>query len=195
MVNKMVKKLIFGVGVNDADYFVNPRVGKKRVMCQFYQCWHNMIRRCYSAYCQARQPAYIGCSVCEEWLTFSNFKAWMEKQDWEGKELDKDILFKGNKIYSPETCVFVCPSTNLFTITCTASRGEWPLGVDLYKATGKFKSQCSNNFTKKKEHLGYFSTPDEAHAAWKKRKHELACQLADLQTDQRVADALRSRSQ
>lgn len=186
-------KLVHGVGLNDADYAVTPIVNGKRNRCRFYRTWESMLNRCYSAKYQAKQPTYIGCYVCDEWLTFSNFKKWMEQQDWQGKELDKDLLFVGNKIYSPDTCVFVDKKTNSFANDHGAARGEWPIGVSFHKHVGKFSAQCGNQITEKREHLGYFTCPNEAHKAWKKRKHELACQLADLQNDERVADALRTR--
>ena len=186
-----MKKLVYGVGVNDANYSVNPRVNGKRVACPFYSKWAGMLERCYSDKYQLRQPTYIGCTVCEEWLTFSNFKAWMEQQDWQGKELDKDILKPGNKVYRPDVCVFVDSIVNTFTITCGASRGQYPLGVCIRKLEKKFNAQCRNPFTKKREHLGSFTCQDEAHQAWKKRKHELSCQLADLQDNSVIAAALR----
>ena len=117
----------------------------------------------------------------------------MEKQDWQGKQLDKDILCVGNKIYSPETCAFVDITTNHFTTDRKSGRGNWPLGVDLHSASTKFRAQCSNRILGYSEHLGYFDCPNKAHLAWKRRKHELACQLADLQSDSRVAAALRIR--
>lgn len=121
------------------------------------------------------------------------FRAWMETQDWKGKHLDKDILFQGNKVYSANTCVFVDGVVNTFINDNAAARGEWPIGVHWFEQRQKFVSMCSNPFTKKLEHLGYFTCPQEAHQAWKARKHELACQLADLQADERVAEALRTR--
>lgn len=188
-------KLVKGVAINDADYLVRTRISGKWDICHFYKTWQSMLNRCYSEKLQAKYPTYIGCSVCEEWLTFSNFKRWMETQDWEGKHLDKDILIEGNKVYSPETCVFVDGVVNLFTTDHGAARGEWPIGVSFNKSNGKFQSYCNNPFTKKQEYLGYFACPNQAHLIWKKRKHELACQLADLQTDERVAKALRVRYQ
>jgi hypothetical protein len=119
----------------------------------------------------------------------------MELQCWQGKELDKDLLVKGNKVYSPSTCVLVSPLTNGFTLDCRASKGDWPIGVSFHKQHKRFGSRCQNPFTKRLEHLGYFNCPEQAHEAWRKRKHELACQLADLQTDERVAAALRTRYQ
>lgn len=186
-------KLVYGAGVNDADYTVVPEKNGKRVSCQFYQTWRSMLKRCYSSRLHARHPTYIGCTVCDEWLIFSNFKRWMSTQDWQGKQLDKDLLTRGNKLYSPKTCAFVDGMTNSFTEDCGAVRGEWPIGVSFYKKLGKFQAKCRNPFTKKPEHLGYFACQNQAHQAWKKRKHELACQLADLQADECVANALRSR--
>jgi hypothetical protein len=189
----MSKVLLYGTGVNDADYVVNPTVDGKIVTCPFFQKWKSMLSRCYSENLHARRPKYIGCYVEADWLTFSKFKSWMEGQDWKGKELDKDLLVCGNKIYSSSTCVFVDSVTNSFTLDSSAIRGSFPVGVHFSKSVKKLMSKCSNPFTKKQEFLGYFDCPQEAHEAWKKRKHELALQLADLQTDERVAAALRVR--
>jgi hypothetical protein len=117
----------------------------------------------------------------------------MEQQDWEGKQLDKDIIFPNNKVYSPETCAFVSRATNTFVNTNGASRGEYPLGVSWHKPAGKFRANCSNQFTKKTEYLGLFNCPQEAHEAWQKRKHELAQLVVELETDPRVVEALKKR--
>lgn len=197
------RKLIYGVGINDADYvtqkletigYVDGKRKQKTVWrCPFHQAWSNMLQRCYDAKTQERRPAYRGCSVSNEWLTFSSFRAWMEKQDWEGKHLDKDLLFEGNKIYGAATCVFVTPMVNSFTIDRGASRGEWLIGVCWSKEKEKFQADCSNPFTKKREYLGYFTCEEAAHNAWRKRKLELARELAAIQTDPRVAGALINR--
>ena len=102
-----IKKLTYGVGINDANYQVQPRIKGIKYMCPFYQKWQSMLNRAYNKKYIARQPTYIGISVCYKWLTFSNFKRWMEKQDWVGKALDKDIIYPNNKEYSPKTCYFV----------------------------------------------------------------------------------------
>ena len=197
------RKLVCGVGINDADYVVRKmeeigRIDGKRKrklvwVCPYYQVWKSMIERCYSIKIQEKYPTYKNCTVSEEWLTFSVFKSWMEKQQWEGNQLDKDLLFVGNKVYNPNTCVFVTPMVNTFTVDCGASRGDLLIGVDLDKRTGKFRAQCNNPFTKKIEHLGLFTCEQEAHNAWLKRKLELAHELAAIQTDERVAEALISR--
>lgn len=195
-------KLVCGVGVNDADYVVvkyettevDGKQKRKRVwICPYFQTWKSMIERCFSTKFQERNPTYRGCSVSEEWLVFSVFKRWMESQDWEGKQLDKDLLVEGNKVYSAGTCVFVTLAVNSFTNDCRASRGEWSLGVDWYKSRQKFRANCHNPFTKKLEYLGLFTSEQDAHQAWLKRKLELAKELAAIQTDSRVAEALINR--
>lgn len=197
------KKLVFGVGVNDADYVtqkfetighVDGKQKQKLVWkCPYYSRWVTMLKRCYSDKYQEHKPTYKGCSVSDEWLTFSNFKSWMKMQDFEGKHLDKDLLFEGNKIYSAETCAFVTQAVNSFTNDQVASRGEWLIGASRSKRNAKFHSTCGNPFTKKSEYLGYFDCEQEAHEAWMKRKLELAHEVAEIQTDPRVAKALIER--
>lgn len=192
------EKLVYGVGLNDAGYPVTAYAvidgRKKRVwMCPFYDAWTGMIERCYSAKFQNSNPAYTCCSVATEWLSFMSFRAWMVRQDHEGKQLDKDILIPGNKVYSPQTCVFVSSQLNSFLADSRAARGEWPIGVCRHKPTGKLAAQCNNPFTGKRGHLGLFTCPDAAREAWRARKHQYACVYADQQTDPRIAAALRSR--
>lgn len=197
------KKLVYGVGINDADYVVkkfemidcvNGKQKQKKIWeCPYYRAWQNMLSRCYSKKYQERQPTYRGCTVSEDWLTFSNFKNWMAAQNWEGKQLDKDLLFEGNKVYSEDACVFVTPAVNLFTTDRSNDRGEWLIGVSWDKRKEKFRAQCSNPITKKNESLGYFTCEQQAHEAWAGRKLELAHKLAAIQTDQRVAKALIGR--
>jgi hypothetical protein len=189
----MAKNLICDIGVNDADYSVEFRSGSKKVICPIYRKWRDMIHRCYSKKAKERDQCYKDVSVCNEWLKFSNFKAWMQQQDWEGKELDKDLLVDGNKVYSPESCVFVDRVINVFLTDSALSRGSYLIGCYFDKQLLKFRARCSNPFSKKLESLGLYGSELDAHLAWKKRKHELACQLADLQTDERVAKALRYR--
>ena len=117
----------------------------------------------------------------------------MEQQDWSGKCLDKDIIFPKSKLYSPETCAFVLEATNSFVTARDASRGDYPVGVYLHKPTGKYQARCNNPFTGKHEHLGLFLTPEEAHEAWRKRKHDLAQRVAATESDPRVVEALRKR--
>jgi len=192
-------KLLFGMGINDADYKVRECItlgyfkGKRKqkiTYCPYFRRWTNMLMRCYNNKYQDKRPTYKGCTVCEEWLRFSAFKMWMETQDWVEKELDKDILFTGNKVYSPETCVFVTSITNSFMLEATESAYNFPIGVGFNQRVKKFTAYCRNPFTKKKENLGYFYSELAAHQAWLTRKLELAKLLAAEQDDPRVAKAL-----
>lgn len=191
-------KLVYGAGVNDAGYQVyrtSTIDGRRKIMwqCPMYLAWKNMLARCYSTKCHAKYPTYIGCTVAPEWHSFSVFRAWMITQPWEGSELDKDILAPGNKIYSPETCVFVSSQLNMFINDNGAVRGRWPIGVSRQEVGGKLRARCKNPATRKLDHLGMFTDPNEAHEAWRAKKHQHACRYADMQTDQRIAQALRER--
>lgn len=192
------KKLVYGFGVNDADYQVYSYEildGRHKAtwICPFYLIWREMLCRCYSQKYQAKKPTYAGCSVVREWHLFSVFRAWMAAQDHEGKHLDKDILSPGNKVYSPEYCVFIPSRLNSFMLGREADRGPYPIGVCWNSETKRFVARCSNPFLGRQEHLGQFTDPAEAHEAWRARKHEHACRYADQQTDDRIAAALRAR--
>ena len=173
------RNLVFGVGINDADYkvMIHDIVdGKDKIIwiCPYYNKWYDMLRRCYSKRYQKGQPTYKGCYVCKEWLLFSNFRAWMIQQEWEGRCLDKDFLIEGNKMYSPVTCAFIPQRVNKFIITSGRIRGEYPIGVclerggrkNLYKSQGSIGSGTS-------VYLGHFPTPQEAHQAWMRKKLEV----------------------
>lgn len=190
-------KLVYGVGIKDVDYKVQPvdLITGKQVACPYYQKWRDMLARCYSEKAQERRPTYKGCTVCTEWLTFSNFKDWMEKQNWKGRQLDKDLLNSENKSYSPDTCVFVSSTLNKFVTDHGNAKGDYMIGVSFHKPTKKFKSQCNNPLTNKKEYLGYFTSELSAHQAWKKRKLELVdlLQQQGYIEDERVYEALKLR--
>ena len=129
----MTKGVLYGKAVNDADYVVKYRdviEGKiKHKCCPIYSVWKDLMRRCLCQDYKDKHPAYTDTTCCEEWLLFSNFKSWMEQQDYEGKQLDKDLLVYENKVYSPETCVFVSKEVNVFMVKGDSVRGKYPLGV------------------------------------------------------------------
>jgi hypothetical protein len=199
----MKQRLVYGVGINDADYvtqlyeeygYVGGKQKRKRVwVCPFYQTWKSMIERGYSERYKLKYATYKDATVCEDWHRFSNFRAWMVRQAWEGNELDKDLLFPGNKVYSPETCVFVSRQVNMFLTDSGRSRGNYKIGVHWDKNASKFRAQCSNPFTGEQEYLGCFTDEDCAHQAWLGKKLENAYALAGIQTDLRIAKAIVDR--
>ena len=191
--------IVYGIGINAAGYSVRNK--EEKWWCPFYKKWSAMLERCYSDSRDIKSPSYKGCSVCEEWLYFSNFKKWLESEDWEGMHIDKDLLILDNKIYSPETCCLLTAKVNTFLIDGGSSlKGGLPLGVTMhhYKHKGvivssRYRSRCNNPFTGKREHLGLFDCPDQAHQVWKDKKHEHACNLSELETDPRIIHALQNR--
>ncbi len=183
------RKLICGVGINDADYItVYKDDAGKKVICPFYSKWKNMLKRCYDPKYHATHPTYIGCTVHEEWLRFSNFRKWMEKQDWQRNQLDKDLLVPNNRVYSAESCLFVSSAVNNLTIDSAATRGEYPIGVYYNKHDGKYKASCS--VRGKLQYIGYYDTVEAASAAYQDYKRQLIIITAREQTDIRIMKAL-----
>jgi hypothetical protein len=172
------KTLVYNKGVNDADYLlVKYKQGSKKIewICPYYKVWKPLIQRCYSDKYQKDHPTYKDCTVCEEWLTFSNFKDWMEQQDWQDKELDKDLA-GDSKTYSPETCKFISRELNLFLTDVKRKENGLPTGVHIKKGkTSKiYAAQCNNPQHKRTCHIGYFESPNKAEIAYLKKKVEYA---------------------
>lgn len=187
---------VYEVAINDSNYQVSIKdyINGKRVeiwRCKFYQTWKGVIERCYSSKQYKRGPSYLGCKVCKEWLTFSNFKKWMEQQDWEGKHLDKDLLGDG-KLYSPDTCCFLPRNINMFIRDSRKKEARLPLGVTFNKRHKKYAAQ-GKSLDHKTVFLGYYSNPEAAHEAWKNFKFNLAQIYAEELTDERSKAALKDR--
>lgn len=173
-------KLVMGWGINDADYHVliTEKVdGKSKTIwkCPYYIKWYSMLNRCFSKKYQKDKVTYINKIICEEWKYFSNFRSWMEKQDWEDKCLDKDLLVYHNNEYSPETCCFISNEVNGFLTKRQNERGKYPLGVSLWQPKPHHTVRYSAKITKRKlTHLGYYLTPECAHRSWQLAKIERA---------------------
>lgn len=183
------RSLIFGVGLNDSEYKVKPTIKGIELECPFYTKWKHMIERCYSKKFHKKHPTYKGCSVCQEWLIFSNFKKWMIEQDWRGLDLDKDIIKPDNKIYSPVNCCFITPSLNSLLTYRANKRGNWPQGVYWNKQNKKFRAQV--NLKGRRIYLGLFNTPKSASEAYKEEKIKLILSEAEKQGDIRIANGLK----
>lgn len=194
----VVRSKVAGVGINDADYLVDvkmelPQIGGKRqrkqvFLCHIYNTWRGILNRCY----KGKLKNYIGVSVCDDWLYFSNFKKWYDTQSYAaGKEVDKDLLFYQNKVYSPDTCVLVSKEVNQFLVTCNGRRGNYPLGVSKDNRNGKIRARVLGETLKgKSDWLGYFKSVEEAHRAWQKSKTETGWYLYNKQTDPKVQQGL-----
>lgn len=159
--------------------------GIKRMTPQ-YNTWFNFLNRCYNKQYQENKPTYEDCSVCEEWLNFQTFSKWYDDNYYQlGEEemfLDKDILNKGNKIYSPENCIFVTKPINSLFTKCNSARGSLPIGVnkksgreDLYvEVSMGLKDGKRNRF-----YQGKFKTKEDAFNCYKTVKESYIKQVAD----------------
>lgn len=144
-----------------------------------YTCWRNMLARCFDEEYKEKYPTYIDACIVDEWLNFQTFANWYYDNIYyipsERMEIDKDILFKGNKLYSPDRCVFVPRRINSLLINNKSIRGEYPVGVDLHD--GRFRARC--NTLNGSVFIGYYDTPLLAFAAYKKFKESYIKQVAD----------------
>ena len=128
------------------------------VLTKEYDLWQSMLQRCYSDSFKKKYPTYEGCAVSDKFKSYEYFYEWCNKQigfDNEGWHLDKDLLVKGNKVYSESTCVFIPNEINTLLTKSTASRGEYLIGVCWHKRDKVFMATVSKS-KGKQEHLGYF---------------------------------------
>lgn len=188
----MVNNLKFGVGQYQKGKWLGWFEGKHTYE---YVLWSNMLKRCYSEKSLARQPTYENCIVSENFKNFQYFAEWCNNQigfNTINYHLDKDIVFKGNKLYSENTCFFIPKGLNSFLIRSDGSRGKYPIGVCYHSANGTYRSRCRDN-NGKNIHLGLCKTPEEAFQVYKVYKEALAKELSQKykgQVHPMVIDAL-----
>lgn len=138
--------------------------------------WNKMLYRSYCEKYHRTRPTYKNVIVCSEWHNFQNFAAWYEENYREGWQLDKDILIKGNKIYSPETCCFVPPYINTVLISCNSKRGKYPIGVTKTKYGFEVFLSKNNGI---RDRVGFYKTVEEAFQAYKVAKESYIKEVAD----------------
>lgn len=187
---------IYGIAINDADYQVRKTKwenGKtiQLWICPYYKVWMQMLVRCYSDKFNSQYKFKYKRKVCKSWLTFSNFRSWMEEQDWERKELDKDIFGEGSGIYSPKNCIFISSELNKFfnLRSNIRSGGDLPVGVSANHKRGKPYVSATRIHGKKKQ-LGQFDDPLEAHFVWLAKKIELLEEIISNEKDLRLINQL-----
>ena len=182
---------VHGVGVLGTKYpsTVNG------VQTKEYELWQSMLKRCYSDALKKKQPTYEGCECSENFKSYEYFYEWCHEQIGFGDDewqLDKDLLTKGNKVYSESTCVFIPREINQILVKCTASRGEHLIGVSWSKTNKAFKAMVSRS-KGKSEYLGLFNTELEAYNAYKVAKETFIKEQANKwkgQIDTRAYEAL-----
>ena len=182
---------VFGVGLLGTKYpsTINGRNTKE------YERWCSMLKRCYNDTYQKKNPTYIGCKVSDKFKIYEYFYDWCNQQigfsnkDW---QLDKDLLAKGNKIYSESTCVFIPREINSLLVKSTASRGKHLIGVCWCKRDRAFIARVRKN-KGRSEHLGLFKTELEAFNAYKQAKESFVKEQAEKwkgKIDERAYEAL-----
>lgn len=170
---------VLGIGIIGTKY---PRSINCKELKE-YESWKCILRRCYDGKTKNSQPTYCEVTCCKEWLNYENFYEWLHSQDNFGKwhdgkrwAVDKDILVKGNKVYSPDTYCLVPQGVNCLFLKRDAARGKYPIGVR-YEC-GRFKAICQNSIIGKTEELGKYSTAEEAFNVYKKYKEDIIKQVA-----------------
>ena len=182
---------VFGVGVVGCKYAT--KVNGKHL--PEYILWRNMITRCFDTESLSKRPTYEECTLSENFKSYEYFYEWCHKQIGfgnEGFELDKDLLIKGNKVYSENTCVFLPSEINMVLVKHTPSRGKHPIGVSWYSKSKTFIAQVNKN-KGKPENLGYFKTEIEAYNAYTTAKESFIKEQANKwkgKIDERAYNAL-----
>jgi hypothetical protein len=172
-----MRKPIYGVGINDAEYITTKKISSGVLRCPFYVKWVHMLERCYCEKFHAKNQSYADCAVCDEWMIFSNFKEWMVEQEWEGMSLDKDLISKGNKIYSPDKCMFVSKEVN--SILSKFSGTHQPKGISF--SYSRYAVQCSVDGVNSE--YGRYKTREEAENRYAEVKAEAVTELSFDQSD------------
>lgn len=210
MYNRIKRKLVFGVGINDADYVTQTkRKDGYSLICPIYKSWMGVMDRAFNPQRKQQNTCYANTTVCEEWVKFSGFREWMLDQtflDLTGAKLnlDKDILLKGNQVYCPDACAFIPARINTLIVLNDRSRGEQPIGVFLHKERNERPFRASVNGNKDDRiRSTYYDTAEEAHAWWQEMKAKVIREAVDLwkidpvhnnSFRQDVADALIARA-
>lgn len=171
MCNQRHFSLVFGVGINDLTDEIQQTKGS---VSPSYRAWKSMLDRCYNTKSRKKYPTYSDCSVCDDWLLFSNFKKWFDENYIDGHALDKDILAKGNKVYSPQTCCFVPQEINSIFTKSQNKRGLYPIGV--FRNGNGFSSKV--RMFGKSVRLGTYKSPEEAFTAYKQAKESYIKEVA-----------------
>lgn len=159
-------KLVYGVGYNDGKY--PARIGKEKTL--EYKYWQKMLMRCYDSSSKFNS-SYVDCSVSENFKNYSYFYEWCQNQvgfGIDGFQLDKDLMIKGNKVYSEDSCSFVPREVNNIFVSVKSRRGSCPIGVSFDKRVGKFEAYC--HVYGKRKHLGFYADKELAFLEYKKCK-------------------------
>ena len=174
---------VYGIGIIGTKYPVSINCKKIKE----YNVWQSMLQRCHSTLYKEKRVAYKDVTCCEEWLNYENFYEWLHSQSnfdkwYKGNRwaVDKDILYKGNKVYSPENCCLIPQNVNCLFLKREAERGKYPIGV--YCTEDGFAARCRNPFLDKAVEIGKYSTPENAfYFGYKPYKEDIIKMVAEVE--------------
>lgn len=173
----MKSKKVYGTGIIDENDF---KIYKKE-----YKYWNHILERCYSNKLKEKYPTYEKIIMSNKWIYFKNFKDWYNDNYYEIEgqrmEIDKDILIKGNKMYSPETCLFVPQEINKLFTKRQNDRGKLPIGVRYKELNNKYECRCNKNG--KSIYLGLYEDSEKAFQVYKEFKENYIKEIADYYKD------------
>lgn len=177
LVYNPLKPCLYGVGFTGIGKYSAKKDGRA------YSIWSTMLKRSYDQDLQETNPTYAGVTVCDEWHNFQNFAKWYYENPFSrlvdnydrSYHLDKDILVKGNKVYSPKMCCFIPQELNKLILNRSNDRGDLPVGVTLFKRDNKYTAHMSVGGRPK--NLGYFHKAEEAFNCYKQAKE---CHIKSL---------------
>ena len=121
------RKRVYGVGVNDWHTAISNGGGNH---IPEYKMWSRMLERSLSGKWKASNPTYKDVSADPKWYSMTAFindvstLIGHEQAITDGWHLDKDLLCKGNKVYSLETCCFIPIEINSLMVMHRSSRGD-----------------------------------------------------------------------
>ena len=157
------------------------KVSENRKLMDEFVIWYDMLRRCYDPKFHEKHSTYKDCIVEDYLLNFQHMGKWINENYYEipGERmcLDKDILHKGNKIYSRETCIFVPERINTLFVKSDKARGDCSIGVTP-RSSGNYQVMC-NNGNGKNIYLGTYPTEEQAFQVYKEYKEKVIKKTID----------------
>lgn len=129
----MPNRVLYGVG-----FYSNKKYTLKKCKDEYKikKSWYRMLERCYSEPYILKKETYKNCIVSDIWHEYENYREWFDKNYIEGYQLDKDLKYFGNKIYSPDACIMVHNDVN--NLFREINNKNYPFGTKLeYYARNK----------------------------------------------------------
>lgn len=171
--NRLSQRPYYGVGVLGYGGYTPTKLPRA------YKVWRSMIMRCYCEAYLKTHPTYKGCRIASEWLDFQNFCEWYINQKKEiDFQLDKDIINKQSKLYSPETCILVPRNINYLFTNAKIRRGDYPIGIRKKKCSNRYEVSC-NDGCGRQVSLGTYDSIEMGFNVYKKFKEEIIQKVAE----------------